>query len=130
MRSAPKTILVVEDDSEFRSLALHILKGAGYRVESAPDGPAGLAAARELKPDLILLDVEMPGMDGYGVCKEVRADPAIAHVPIILVTVHSEMRHLVEGLKLGADDHVTKPFDPSDLLLRVASVLKRRDRPD
>lgn len=124
MAAEPKTILVIEDDAEFQSLALHILEGAGYRVRTAKDGPSGLEEARRLKPDLILLDVEMPRLDGYGVTKAVRADPEIGRIPIILVTVHSKVRELVQGLKLGADDHVTKPFDPADLLLRVATVLR------
>jgi len=126
MAAEPKTILVIEDDPEFRQLAVHILKRAGYRVHTAENGSRGLEEARRLVPDLILLDIEMPVMDGYAVCQAIRSDPAVGRVPIVLVTVHSKVRQIAEGLRLGADDHVTKPFDPADLLLRVESALRGR----
>lgn len=123
-----KKILIVEDDGEFRKLLEAILEDGGYRVVAAPDGAAGLEAARAERPDLILMDVEMPRMDGYAAVKALRADPEIGGIPVILVTVHSKMHQVVEGLKAGADDHITKPFDPAEVLARIEGVFRQKER--
>jgi CheY-like chemotaxis protein len=119
-----RTILIIDDDPEFRCLLQEIVGSGGYSTLEAKDGSEGLSLAREAKPDMILLDIEMPGMNGYEVCKAVRADPAIGKTPVLLVTVHSKLPELVKGLKAGANDHLTKPFDPEEVLLRIRGVFK------
>lgn len=127
-RTNLKKILIVEDDGEFRKLLEAILADAGYAVATAPDGAQGLEAARAERPDLILMDVEMPRLDGYAAIKALRADPEIRGIPVILVTVHSKMHQVVEGLKAGADDHITKPFDPAEVLARIDGVFRQKER--
>lgn len=120
----PKTILIVEDDPEFRELLTAILKRGDYEVITAKDGAEGYETALEKKPDLIMLDIEMPRMNGYQVCEAVRAEESIKHIPIILITIHSKVNDVVKGLKLGANDHVTKPYDPQEVLIRIESAFK------
>ncbi|MFH2202158.1 MAG: response regulator transcription factor [Elusimicrobiota bacterium] len=120
-----KTILIVEDNTEFQALLQQIVEDAGYRSLLAVDGAAGLAAAKAEKPDLMLLDIQMPRMSGYEVTQAVRADAAIGRTPIILVSVESKMEDIVKGLKLGADDYVTKPFNPEEVLARVRTLFRQ-----
>lgn len=120
----PRTILIIDDDPEFRCLLKEIVEHEGYSTLEAKDGTEGLAAAKASKPDMILLDIEMPGMNGYEVCKAVRADPSIGKTPVLLVTVHCKVPELVKGLKAGANDHLTKPFDPDEVILRIQGVFK------
>jgi two-component system sensor histidine kinase/response regulator len=117
-------ILVVDDTEANRLLLREILELEGHRVTSAVDGPGALRSAVEATPDLVLLDVSMPGMDGLEVCRRLRADPATAALPIILVTALAERSHRLEGMAAGANDYLTKPIDRPDLLLRVRNALR------
>ena len=119
-------ILVVEDDATIRALLEMALMGAGYRsVTSAARGDDGLSAARREKPDLVLLDVMLPGLDGFSVARRMREEPGLAAARIIMVTARTEPEDIVRGLEAGADDYITKPFDRSVLLARVKAVLRR-----
>ena len=119
-------VLLVEDNQELRSFLGHRLSRL-YRVEEAADGAAGLAAARQTTPDLIVADVMMPVMDGYELCRRLRADPSLAAVPVILVTARAGAEAVVEGLEVGADDYVVKPFALRELEARIAAHLRARE---
>jgi DNA-binding response OmpR family regulator len=118
----PKTILVVDDEKRLVSLVESYLTQEGYRVVSAHDGKEALAVARREHPDLIILDLMMPEMDGYGFMRAHRAEQ---NTPIILLTARVDDEERVIGLELGADDYVTKPFRPRELVARVRAVLRR-----
>ncbi len=127
----PETILIVDDEAANRELLEATLSGAGYRVEQADGGPAALARAGAAPPDLILLDLMMPGMNGFEVCQRLKRDPVTAAVPVIVVTVLLQATAKESALTSGADDFLTKPLAPEDLLTRVAAMLKvRRIRQD
>ena len=117
-------VLVVEDDLAVRDVLRRYLEQEAYDVTIATDGPAGLAAARDLEPDLIVLDVMLPGMSGLDVCEHLRVDDD-SSVPIIMLTALGETDDRIAGLTAGADDYVTKPFSVKELTLRVGSVLRR-----
>jgi putative two-component system response regulator len=119
-------ILVVEDDPDLRALATALLERGGYRVISAADGEAGHLAVGEHAPDLVLLDVEMPKMDGYEVTRRLRSDPRNATLPILIVTGRTSSQDVVAGLDAGADDFVRKPYDRDELLARIRSALRLR----
>ncbi|MBX3743793.1 MAG: response regulator transcription factor [Verrucomicrobiae bacterium] len=119
-------ILVVDDEPDAVELISFNLKGAGFEVVAAADGAEALKAARLYAPNLILLDVMLPEVDGLEVCKLLRRDPATAGVPIIMLTARAAEIDRVLGLELGADDYVTKPFSPRELVLRVRKLLERR----
>ena len=116
------SVLIVEDDRNIQELLQLYLEKEGYAVTVASDGGQGLAKFRAIKPDLVLLDVMMPVMDGWAVCKAIRAD---AQTPIIMLTAKGETDDKVSGLKSGADDYVTKPFEMKELLARIEAVLRR-----
>jgi two-component system cell cycle response regulator len=118
------TILIVDDETESRALLEAILTDAGYRVESTEGGPAALAHATAAPPDLILLDLMMPRMNGFQLCRQLKQEPTTSTVPIIVVTVLGEIQHKERALTSGADDFVTKPVRPEDLRARVAAMLK------
>jgi two-component system OmpR family response regulator len=121
-------ILVVDDDAETRSLLREYLQKNGYRVSAAGDGPAMRAAMNVAQPDLVVLDVMLPGEDGLSLCRDLRAH---GNVPVIMLTARGEETDRIVGLELGADDYVPKPFNPRELLARVKSVLRRtRSLPD
>ncbi len=122
-------ILVVEDDTDIADLIAHYLRKAGHTVEAVASGTAALRRVKESAPDLILLDLMLPGMDGLLVCQTLRSDPATAAIPIIMLTARGEEAERVTGLELGADDYVTKPFSPRELTARVAALLRRVHRP-
>src|SRR5512143_2753854 len=115
-------ILVVEDESRIAKLARDYLEAAGYRVLTAADGPTGLAMARRERPDLVVLDLMLPGMDGLDVCRSIRKE---SELPIIMLTARVEEADRLIGLELGADDYITKPFSPRELVARVRTVLRR-----
>ncbi len=115
-------VLVVEDDRNIAGLLEIYLKKEGYKVEVAYDGGEGLAMYRAIQPDLVLLDVMMPVMDGLGVCKAIRAE---SQTPIIMLTAKSEIDDKINGLKVGADDYITKPFEMQEVLARIEAVLRR-----
>ena len=117
-----RKILIVDDEKNIVDIIAFNLKKEGYTVITAADGEEGVQKAMEENPDLILLDIMMPKMDGYEVCKKIREKK---NTPIIMLTARAEELDKVLGLELGADDYVTKPFSPKELVLRVGSVLKR-----
>lgn len=120
-------ILVIEDETDIADLiALHLLRH-GFTPILAHDGLSGLALAKEANPALILLDLMLPGMDGVRVFKELRRDPRTLHTPVIMLTARAQTEDRVAGLELGADDYVTKPFSPKELMLRIKAVLKRSE---
>jgi len=125
VRAMPK-ILVVDDEPDALEVLGFNLKNAGYEVTTADDGDAALKKARQQLPDLILLDLMLPEVDGLEVCKLLRRDPATSAIPIIMVTAKAAEIDRVVGLELGADDYVTKPFSPRELILRIRNLLKRR----
>ena len=119
-------ILVVEDDSTIRTLLEMALLGAGFKeVKSAARGDGGLSEARRMKPDLVLLDLMLPGLDGFTIAKRIREAPELAATRIIMLTARTQNEDIVRGLECGADDYVTKPFDRLVLLARVRAVLRR-----
>ena len=118
-------ILVVEDDADIAALIEHYLERAGHAAERLADGAAVLPRLRQGGIDLMILDVMLPGMDGLAVCQAVRADAATAAIPVIMLTARGEEADRVAGLNLGADDYVTKPFSPKELMARVAARLRR-----
>ena len=118
------SVLVVEDDKNIRDLLKMYLEKS-YSVSTAADGNEGLAMFRSVKPDLVLLDVMMPGMDGWTLCRIIRED---SQVPIIMLTAKSELDDKVAGLRAGADDYITKPFEMKEVLARIEAVLRRSDR--
>ena len=119
------SVLIVEDDPNIRELLQMYLEKDGYAVTLASDGGQGLDKFRTIKPDLVLLDVMMPVMDGWAVCKAIRQE---GNTPVIMLTAKGETDDKVTGLKAGADDYITKPFEMKELLARIEAVLRRSDR--
>ena len=117
-------VLVAEDDASSRALLLRLLERAGFRSTAVADGRDAIKAAVDEAPDLILLDVGLPGLNGLDVCRRLRADPRTVALPIILVTSQSASRDVVAGLDAGADDFVRKPYDEAELMARIRSVLR------
>ena len=115
-------ILLIEDEAKIAKLARDYLEKGGYRTVTATDGQTGLAAFRHERPDLVVLDLNLPRMDGLDVCRAIRRASA---VPIIMLTARAEETDRLIGLELGADDYITKPFSPRELVLRVKAVLRR-----
>lgn len=118
------TILVVEDDESVRDVVRRYLERKDYDVLLAGNGKEGLRAAQDHAPDLVVLDIMLPGLDGFSVCKALRGQSE-AYIPIIMLTALGEVDNRITGLELGADDYVSKPFSPKELVLRVKSVLRR-----
>jgi len=118
-------ILVIDDDADLVGFVRMSLEREGYEVTPALEGMAGLRLALERPPDLILLDVLMPGLDGLELLGRLRVNPATVSVPVVLLTARTDSRDLVRGLELGADDYITKPFDIEELVARVGAVLRR-----
>jgi len=123
-------ILVVEDEPDILELIRYNLEKGGYRVTPAATGEAGLALCREAPPDLVVLDLMLPGLDGLSVARALRRGPATARVPIMMVTARGTEADVVAGLNLGADDYMVKPFAPAVLLARVAALLRRVKGPE
>jgi DNA-binding response OmpR family regulator len=119
------TILLVEDDATIREMTQLSLERDGFVVDTAADGPAGLEAFRAGSPDLVLLDVMLPGLDGVSVCRAIRESSV---VPVVMLTARTDAVDVVLGLEAGADDYVTKPFEPSVLAARLRAVLRRATR--
>ena len=117
-----KTVLIVEDDRNIADLLRLYLEKEGYTVVIAPDGMRGVEQFRTVHPSLVLLDVMLPGLDGWGVCRAIRA---ASQTPIIMLTAKSETEDKVNGLKQGADDYITKPFEMKEVLARIEAVLRR-----
>jgi two-component system, OmpR family, response regulator MtrA len=125
MRPVDERVLLVEDDPSIREIAALGLGRAGFRVTTASDGREGLARFRHDPFDVVVLDIMLPELDGFGVCREIRRDSGI---PIVMLTARSDITDIVVGLELGADDYVTKPFEMPELVARLRAVL-RRTRP-
>ncbi len=126
---AYQTILVVDDEPHIVEVVQDYLKQAGYRTLTARDGQTALTTARHEHPDLVVLDLMLPGdIDGLDVCRRLRHDPALAETPIIMLTARVEEMDRIIGLELGADDYVTKPFSPREVVARVRAVLRRARR--
>jgi DNA-binding response OmpR family regulator len=127
---AKPLIIVVEDEPDIREIMLYNLRREGYEAEGFESGSEGLEAIRAKQPNLVILDLMLPGMDGLTVCQQVRAEAAIKATPIIIVSAKEEESDVVIGLGLGADDYVPKPFSPRELLARVKAVLRRSQQAD
>jgi two-component system response regulator RpaA len=121
-------ILVIEDDDIVARTIERSLRGEEFRVDLASSGVEGLKAARRNRPDLIILDVIMPGMDGYAVCREIRADPVLTSIPVLFLTAKIKDEDKITGFNAGADDYLCKPFNIDELILRVRAILRRTQR--
>ncbi|MCE5269368.1 MAG: response regulator transcription factor [Planctomycetaceae bacterium] len=120
-----QSVLVVEDDEDIRELVSYNLLKEGYQVASVASGEDALQAVAAKPPDLVLLDLMLPGLDGLTVCRRLKSDPATQHFPVIMLTAKGEEADVVTGLNLGADDYITKPFSPKVLLARIQAVFRR-----
>ena len=121
-----ETIVIVEDDAAIRSVLRVLLRGAGFtHIKEAERGDDGLKLIREVRPSLVLLDLMLPGLDGFSVCRRIREIKEIASTPVIMLTARSDETDVVRGLECGADDYVTKPFSRQVLLARIRAVLRR-----
>ncbi|HKW02858.1 MAG TPA: response regulator transcription factor [Vicinamibacterales bacterium] len=118
-------VLVVEDSADIADLIRHYLERAGHTVEVVASGNDALPRARKTSPEIVILDLMLPGMDGLLVCQALRHDRSTAAIPVIMLTARGEEADRVRGLELGADDYVTKPFSPKELVARVAALLRR-----
>jgi DNA-binding response OmpR family regulator len=122
-----ETILVIEDDSDIVEIIQYNFEREGYRVITASNGEKGIDAVISRKPALIILDLMLPGLDGLEVCKRLRSNADTRSIPIVILTAKGEESDIVLGLGVGADDYVTKPFSPKELLARITAVLRRGD---
>jgi two-component system phosphate regulon response regulator PhoB len=123
---AHEKILIVEDEEEIRELVAYNLVKQGYKVTPADSGEEGLRQVRSERPDLIVLDLMLPGVDGLEVCRTLKRDPDTETIPLVMLTAKGEEADIVSGLELGADDYLTKPFSPRVLLARIRAVLRRK----
>ncbi|MCP4138947.1 MAG: response regulator transcription factor [Chloroflexi bacterium] len=121
----PKTILIIEDETRIAHWVREYFEKAGFRALTAADGPSGLSMAQTEEPDLVILDLMLPGMDGTEVCHSIRRD---SDVPIIMLTARGKESDRILGLELGADDYVVKPFSPGELVARARAVLRRANK--
>ena len=119
-------ILVIDDEEDIRELIRYNLEKGGYRVLTAHSGEEGLSVVRKAMPDLVILDLMLPGIDGLQVCRELKSDTVLKAIPIVMVTASGEEPDVVTGLELGAEDYITKPFSPKVLLARIRTVLRRK----
>ncbi len=122
-------ILIVEDEQDIADLIGFNLQRAGFEVLKAHDGITGTDLALHERPDLIVLDLMLPGRDGYAVFRELRRDPRTVNIPVIMLTARAQTEDRIQGLESGADDYLTKPFSPKELMLRVQAILKRAEAP-
>lgn len=118
-------IVVADDDADIRDLVVFKLQQSGHEVVAVGDGLAAVAACQAETPDLVVLDVMMPGMSGIETCRTLRLDPAMARIPVILLTARAQEADIEQGFNAGADDYVVKPFSPRELAARVTAVLQR-----
>ena len=118
-------ILIVEDEPDILNLLAFNLENSGFETIKAVDGYDALEKARKEAPDLVLLDLMLPKLDGFEVCRKIRENPGLKHIPIIMLTAKGEEVDTITGLELGADDYVTKPFSPKELILRIRAILRR-----
>ncbi len=121
-------ILVVEDEEDILELLRYNLEKEGYNLRLVTSGEDAINAALSSKPDLILLDLMLPGLDGLEVCRKLKSDPHTAHIPVVMLTAKGEESDIVLGLEMGADDYITKPFSPKVLVARIRTILRRKSR--
>lgn len=122
-----RRILIIEDERDIVKVVRYNLEREGFQVTSAYDGPTGLAEARKSSPHLLILDLMLPVLSGLDICRKIRSDPKTKRLPILILTARSEEADRVVGLELGADDYVTKPFSPRELVARVKALLRRTE---
>jgi two-component system alkaline phosphatase synthesis response regulator PhoP len=125
----PKKILVIEDEKDIRELLRLYFKREGYDVQIAKDGETGLRKASQERFDLVLLDLMLPQLDGLEICRNLRSRPQTADLPIIMITAKADEADRIVGLEMGADDYITKPFSPREVLARVKVIFRRLERP-
>ncbi len=125
---AKEHILVIEDEEDIQELVRYNLSKEGYRVAQVLSGEEGLKTARSQMPDLIVLDLMLPKLDGLEICRLLKADPKTQHIPVVMLTAKGEESDVVAGLELGADDYITKPFSPKVLIARLRAVLRRKTK--
>lgn len=119
------TVLLVEDETDVVDLLRYHLRKAGFKVLIANSGSEGLEAVRQNRPDVVVLDIMMPGMTGLEVCRAMKSDAVLAKIPVLMLTAKSDVKDRVKGLETGAEDYVAKPFSPKEVVLRVQALLKR-----
>ena len=124
-----KRVLIIEDDRDIVELVRYNLANEGFQVNAALDGTAGLSALKKTPPDLLLLDLMLPKISGLEICREVRKDESLNRLPILMLTARGDEADRVVGLEMGADDYVTKPFSPRELIARVKALLRRAEPP-
>jgi two-component system alkaline phosphatase synthesis response regulator PhoP len=117
-------VLCVDDHEDMRLMVREILVSAGHEVDLAPDGLSALASIQEREPDLLVLDLVMPGMSGLDVCRAVKLNPFTARIPVLMLTARGDVEHKVEAFEVGADDYLAKPFDPRELRARIVALLR------
>jgi two-component system, OmpR family, phosphate regulon response regulator PhoB len=122
-------VLVVEDEVDIADLIMFNLQRAGYEVLKSHDGITAVEMTIRERPDLVVLDLMLPGKDGYSVFREIRRDARSSHIPVIMLTARAQTEDRIQGLEAGADDYLTKPFSPKELVLRVNAILRRSDAP-
>ena len=120
-------ILIIEDEPDIRELLQYALEREGFEVTLASDGSAGLQMVRKQAPDLLLLDLMLPGLDGLEICRRLKGDPTTRAIPVVMVTAKGDEADIVLGLGLGADDYVPKPFSPKEVVARVRAVMRRAE---
>lgn len=125
MARKQKQVVIVEDEADILDVIAYNLRREGFTVTGCTDGEAGLRMIRNIRPDLVVLDLMLPGLDGIEICKELKADPITRDISVIMVTAKGEESDIVLGLGVGADDYLAKPFKPRELIARVNSVLRR-----
>ena len=125
-----RNILIIEDETDVADLLSLNLRKAGFRVSTAGDGASGLQKARDDRPDFIILDLMLPKMSGLEVCRILKSDAATARVPILMLTAKAEEIDRIVGLEFGADDYVTKPFSPREIVLRIRAIFRRGEKAD
>lgn len=127
-KQPPQKVLVIDDEKNIIEFIRLGLRYEGFQVESASDGEQGVTAAQRINPDLIILDIMMPGIDGLEVCRRLRSNPTTRDVPVLMLTAKDDVRDRITGLQTGADDYLTKPFDFEELLARIQAILRRQRR--
>lgn len=130
METKPKKILVVDDEADVTDLVAYHLKSKGFTVETLNDPNGSIGLARSFLPDLVILDVMMPDLNGIQICRMLRADPKLKSVPVVFLTAKAEEGDRIQGLETGADDYICKPFSTKELVLRVQTILRRMGGPE
>src|SRR5580693_3678745 len=125
-----RRLMLIEDDEVCTLVVRELFEGEGFSVKNAADGASGLAQIKKTPPDVLVLDLSLPGMPGLEVCREVRRDRALNRLPILMLTARGDTSDVVLGLEVGADDYVAKPFKPPELVARVKALLRRTETPN